>query len=620
MIMSDLPSISDGADASLRKTVSLLNKLNAKTSVPATISLSGLAELNGVSRGPIENRSGFVPGGLAVRVFRKNPKRTYLFFQNKSGYQMYVGIGRPPKIPNVDCILVPGGNAGVKFCGSFIPTEDIYVLIDSSSSVNSNFIALQAPPDPDPIIVGSGGSLTGSLTGSLYPYDIGFGEDYFGGGELGTTSLLVGWYAFTATGPNFDPATGNPVVENQGGSTYLGVEGQRRVTIWVDESGFVTSNQGGILYAEHFEQNVDRGDSPFSRELTNLGVPIPGPDGTTEPIRCFGFDPAPGNPKYLRFRNPWKGRELTSTGLEAFFVLRLGAFPEWTQMATPIGGLGFSGGEYYENVGGGVRISSSLGINTRVWNLPLASVSELQQWHIMNIRTGKNGDWACSVYGSSIEGGQKTASYSGRTFFPATYIPYVEVSGITHVNPGGPELNFNGKYFRDGSLTDLQNGRASYRRITEWNPSLPWPVGFENDYAILQRGPESNGAWVLSYRKTPTQIYPRVNVASSSYSTDHSNVNPIGVPLLGIGTLQPQNVLSGTILMDSVQIRSYSTPYKQGSLDPDSQQVFLGRTLAYDDLGFRGSMAEVMLYDGVLSSSQRSAVLSYLEEKFSEVL
>lgn len=216
--MDDSPYILDGADASLRKTVSLLNKIEGKTVSAPTLDLSVLSDISGVSRGVVENRSGILTGGLGhVKIFRANRKRTYLFIQNTSlKVGMIVGIGRTPE--TATSIFLPPNGGGVVYDGSFIPTEDVWIT-SGGGTLGSGlvYIAMQAPPDPDPIIVGSGGS----LTGSYYPYDVGFGESYFSLDR----GPLVCWLE------------ANSIVDIGGlNGTYS--SGQRYVSQWPDLSSY----------------------------------------------------------------------------------------------------------------------------------------------------------------------------------------------------------------------------------------------------------------------------------------------------------------------------------------------------------------------------------------------
>jgi hypothetical protein len=129
--MDDSPYINDGADTSLRKTVSLLNKIEAKTGVGGTGSITGPVKVTPYSGALTKSAVAtvYVSNPNATAVFPQNPNRKYLLVQNLSGQNNVVlGFGSIPS-PTNNGILLSKNGGGVTFESSFTPTDSVYVVL-----------------------------------------------------------------------------------------------------------------------------------------------------------------------------------------------------------------------------------------------------------------------------------------------------------------------------------------------------------------------------------------------------------------------------------------------------------------------------------------------------------
>ena len=153
--MDDTPFANDGADTSLRKTVSLLNKIEAKTGSTVSGTITTIPRSGATSKSV---RQGLLQSGTD-KVFEANPARKYLLVQNLSGSSdIYLGIGYAPvtsptplNIPSTsgnsgNGILLPKKGGGIIFEGSYIPTAAIYLSAEMSqtSSPYPIWIAIEA--------------------------------------------------------------------------------------------------------------------------------------------------------------------------------------------------------------------------------------------------------------------------------------------------------------------------------------------------------------------------------------------------------------------------------------------------------------------------------------------
>lgn len=169
--MDDTPFANDGADTSLRKTVSLLNKIEAKTGsttnneVEVTNSIGNPIPVSGtittVPRSGATSKSvrqGLLQSGTD-KIFEQNPARKYLLVQNLSASaDMYLGIGYAPENPtplNIPStsgnsgngILLPKKGGGIIFEGSYIPTAAIYLKAEVNQATSTPYamwIAIEA--------------------------------------------------------------------------------------------------------------------------------------------------------------------------------------------------------------------------------------------------------------------------------------------------------------------------------------------------------------------------------------------------------------------------------------------------------------------------------------------
>jgi hypothetical protein len=155
--MDDSPYINDGADTSLRKTVSLLNKI--EDALVAGSPGSGSGPIIG---GPVTFHAGVPPytGGFATGpqhttnegkvLFPEKLNRKFFLFQNLSGvYDMYLTfsvaprrtedqIGMSPVTLNAIKIAKNGG--GIILNNGFIPTQEIRLFC---TSANQYFVAVE---------------------------------------------------------------------------------------------------------------------------------------------------------------------------------------------------------------------------------------------------------------------------------------------------------------------------------------------------------------------------------------------------------------------------------------------------------------------------------------------
>ena len=178
--MDDTPFANDGADTSLRKTVSLLNKIEAKTgstTITGPVTVNNEVEVTNSIGNPIpvsgtittiprsgatskSAKQGLLQSG-SDQVFQANSARKYLLVQNISpSTDIYLGIGYVPatapvpiSIPSIDGnsgngILLPKKGGGIIFEGSYIPTAAIYLAADVNNASSANpyatWIAIEA--------------------------------------------------------------------------------------------------------------------------------------------------------------------------------------------------------------------------------------------------------------------------------------------------------------------------------------------------------------------------------------------------------------------------------------------------------------------------------------------
>jgi hypothetical protein len=154
--VDDTPFANDGADTSLRKTVSLLNKIETKTGVSGTITT---VPRSGATSKSV--RQGLLGSGTD-KIFEENPARKYLLVQNLSpSFDIYLGIGYAPSNPTPlhigplnasisgnsgNGILLPKKGGGIIFEGSYIPTAAIYLNaeVNLTSTPYAMWIAIEA--------------------------------------------------------------------------------------------------------------------------------------------------------------------------------------------------------------------------------------------------------------------------------------------------------------------------------------------------------------------------------------------------------------------------------------------------------------------------------------------
>jgi len=83
----------------------------------------------------VVNRAGSIAtGNTAQLVMSANTDRRWLFFQNLSDTDMYLGIGYAPTTSNGMFIAKSSGNVRFEV---FVPTDAIYVLCSAASKVFS---------------------------------------------------------------------------------------------------------------------------------------------------------------------------------------------------------------------------------------------------------------------------------------------------------------------------------------------------------------------------------------------------------------------------------------------------------------------------------------------------
>ncbi|NBU70552.1 MAG: hypothetical protein EBS53_03750 [Bacteroidetes bacterium] len=115
--MDDTPFINDGADTSLRKAVSLLNKIEAK----------------------IEAKNGAVtptPGYTdplpftSKEALASSSSRRYLLIQNISDTDMYFNFGATATTDNM---LIAKDGGGIVFESGYVPTDAVNVICSGAS-------------------------------------------------------------------------------------------------------------------------------------------------------------------------------------------------------------------------------------------------------------------------------------------------------------------------------------------------------------------------------------------------------------------------------------------------------------------------------------------------------
>lgn len=417
--MDDTPYINDGADASLRKVVSLLNKIEAKTGVGS--SDSSYPSRGVVQKYPDTGLNMIYGSNTPQQVFAANSARTYCLIQNISTTDMYAGVGHYPSSSNGIRLAKNGG--GVVFEGGFVPTESIYIV----GTGGSNFLAYQSPP----VSLSGGGSGSGSGGSGYYNGD-GIGDFYinqsdlrywFKGGlwsgqdacynesclgnqrvnmwtnsgagpsahNVSDTGPFIEWSTVTVSGAsatyNETPLEVNGLYTKTGTANGNAVYEKAEPTVgvirinnltgpWAIRRG--TEEFGNILY-------YGSGDNPWNvSSWSSLGGDPAFPTVTLNSPDCLRFEGS----EYLEINNLFSGNSA-----ELFAVIKPDALAENEVSGPVIGNVGLTTSpEYF--IGGATEV----GYAPNVFRgqpgpsvVTYAPSSQHNSWNLLNVTSGNGG-------------------------------------------------------------------------------------------------------------------------------------------------------------------------------------------------------------------------------------
>jgi hypothetical protein len=620
--VDDSPYILDGADASLRKTVSLLNKIEGKTVSAPTLDLSVLSDISGVSRGVVENRSGILTGGLGhVKIFRANRKRTYLFIQNTSlKVGMIVGIGRTPE--TATSIFLPPNGGGVVYDGSFIPTEDVWIT-NGGGTLGSGlvYIAMQAPPDPDPIIVGSG---------FYYPYDIGFGEDLLGGGITDPSSALVAWFrAGVGYTSGFGATSKTPVSGDLG-----------RISTWSNSVGASAyaidpfnsySTLPVTVFGENGSPEVDHNGTTYV--LTVNGVYDFAYSNGGSPVYVKG-NPSGGYLKMFRHEGRWR----------IWFFVAASTYANWTDLSLTPASQTYVSDQPYDNV---ARPWDVAEWDAFYGNSPLkvfhtGDFGPFMEWEPVNL----SGSPVTQVNGDYV----KTSGFlNGRPVYKNNNLQIHWAGTLWAVHEPGYGAHY-GFFEESGSpYTGNEFWTAVCRRIN--NPATdtltvtkkPTALRFDGSEYLSFANPLTGNSAELFAVIQPDALGigetsgPVIgNIGGPNLETFLGADGVVGFapqlfrgesngPMHTYGTT-PQHsswhlfsISSGPDLYvsrrNTITTLNFYPVWSRNTFN--NEGPFIGRSTQGEGAYFKGRIAEILLYNRALTSQERELVRAYLNEKYS---
>lgn len=278
--------------------------------------------------------------------------------------------------------------------------------------------------------------------------------------------------------------------------------------------------------------------------------------------------------QYLTIPNP-----LTGDSAEVFIVCKPDNVSPNGALIGNIGSASDPEVYSYNNVTNVIMGQFSLFRTSRSVLDTTAPVSIFNKWHLLGIRGGPNG-YATAHNGSyGVGAGQGNFSFSRTTYgYKAT------VTGAV-VEGGDYQLPINGDYAYAGTAF----GRPKFEKSA-------------GDGGVLRLFWTINGnRWEIVYVKDGELL-------TAYRSANSSSQTPNGIPLtaaVNFALSMPNSSISLGIYSGTLTItESQEGPY-------------IGRSTQGAGAYFQGKIAEIMLYNRALTSSERTVVQNYLNQKYS---